>query len=203
MVYTEESLRAKILEYYASHYPGYIITPRILGRISQIIVDGMQRSPEPMSDLDDKIDKLLSDEMVLSFIEKRQPNITPVPDDVAASIEDYFKGELKGYKLLSVYRKSNHPDDGYMYMVKALKNGGEYACWTSWNQTTGSLNNGHYNLPSDDSCMDILKEQFNDISDNPQKFGMEASKHDFSSEGASVSNEQAAVIPIHRHRSGR
>ena len=57
------------------------------------------------------------------------------------------------YNLVSVRQKLT---ETYLYRVMAQnKTTGEYAVWTSWNETTQSLNFGHYNLSLEDA-MDIL-----------------------------------------------
>lgn len=69
---------------------------------------------------------------------------------VVKNVNDYLKDKdnsLSNYELVDVCPKSNHPADSYLYMVTA-KNvvTGEYAVWTSWNETMQSLNYGHYGL---------------------------------------------------------
>lgn len=74
------------------------------------------------------------------------------------NVEFYFMGHLPDYKVLEVRKKSNHPDDGYLYMVSAQKNDGTFAVWTSWNEAIQSLNCGHYNLQTLDDCEEIFRE---------------------------------------------
>ena len=87
-----------------------------------------------------------------------------VPEDVKDNVRNYFEDSLPQYVVLDVYHKSNHPEDNYLYMVKAKKNTAltdDYAVWTSWNETTQSLNCGHYNL-SEQQANEVIKEYFND-----------------------------------------
>ena len=205
MVVSYDSVTSKIEDFYREHYPELIITRRIKDKLFPIITGGLEKADEPIppSKADEAIADFLSREKIIAFIMSRQPNVAAVPDDVVESIQDYFKGELKSFKVLSVYRKSNHPEDELLYMVKARCVNGEYACWTSWNQALETLNHGHYNLPSDEACMKILKEQFNDISSEPEKYGMEVSKHSLIEEGEHQENDKGAtVIPIHRRKAG-
>lgn len=57
----------------------------------------------------------------------------------------------------------NHDDDGYLYMVEAYhkENCDNFAVWTSWNESTQSLNHGHYKLTKE-QAKKVLKENFFD-----------------------------------------
>lgn len=93
-------------------------------------------------------------------------NLTPVSEEVKKEVKSYFEEQLPNYEVVKVIRKSNHPDDHYLYEVAAKKkNADEYACWTSYNSsiTGGSLNYGHYNLVSLEVCDEIMSEYFHDI----------------------------------------
>ena len=71
------------------------------------------------------------------------------------NVRSYFSAGhgVVNYDLVSVRQKLT---ETYLYRVMAQnKTTGEYAVWTSWNETTQSLNFGHYNLNLDDA-MDIL-----------------------------------------------
>lgn len=101
----------------------------------------------------------------IALIKDKQPYIAPISTDVIDSINQYFgKYDLSEYKILNIYRHSNHPDDHYLYMILAQQKDGQYACWTSWNESTKSLNFGHYNLDFD-AAISIIKDNFNDITD--------------------------------------
>ena len=43
-------------------------------------------------------------------------------------------------------------------MVSAKKDDGTYAVWTGWNETTKSLNYGHYDLTSEEDCEKVMNE---------------------------------------------
>ena len=79
-------------------------------------------------------------------------------NEVRKDIELYFKDHLPKYTVLEIRRKSNHPDDYYLWMVSAKKPDGTYAVWNSWNQLTKSLNHGHYGLKSAEDCIRIFEE---------------------------------------------
>lgn len=76
------------------------------------------------------------------------PKIGPVPEEVVRNIRRYFAENLACYEVMTVERKSEHPDDWYLYTVVARRNDGVYALWTSWNETMQSLNGGNYDIKS-------------------------------------------------------
>jgi len=43
-------------------------------------------------------------------------------------------------------------------MAAAKHQNGSYAVWISWNESTQSLNHGHYGLPDMKSCAEIMTE---------------------------------------------
>ena len=74
---------------------------------------------------------------------------------VYRNVRSYFSTGhgVENYNLVSVRQKLT---ETYIYRVMAQhKVTGEYAVWTSWNETTQSLNFGHYDLNLDDA-MEIL-----------------------------------------------
>lgn len=77
---------------------------------------------------------------------------------VMEDVKTYFKEHLPKYTVLKVRRKSYHPADSYLYMVSAKKDDGTYAVWTCWNESTKSLNYGHYNLTSEEDCKKLMDE---------------------------------------------
>lgn len=75
----------------------------------------------------------------------------------------YFKG-LPDYTVLSISKKSRHPDDDYLYIVSAKnEKNGTYAVWTNWNGNTRTLNHGHYGIKSLESCEMLIRECINDV----------------------------------------
>lgn len=79
-------------------------------------------------------------------------------------VEFYFKENLPQYTVLEIRRKSSHPDDSHLWVVSAKKEDGTYAIWTSWNESTLSLNHGHYNIKSLEDCEKVIKEYVDDTS---------------------------------------
>lgn len=77
---------------------------------------------------------------------------------VRENVELYFKKYLPEYTVLEIRRKSYHPDDDYLWMVSAKKADNSFAVWTSWNETTQSLNYGHYDLKSIEDCEKVFEE---------------------------------------------
>lgn len=84
-----------------------------------------------------------------------------IPEEVIIHIQEYFQKKLPNYEVVKVRRKSWHKDDAHLYMVAAKKNRGSYAVWTSWNESTQSLNYGHYDLADIESCERIMDEFYN------------------------------------------
>lgn len=86
-----------------------------------------------------------------------------VSDKVKDNVRKYVAVHLPQYKVYEVYHKSNHDDDNYLYMVEAYRkeNCNNYVVWTSWNESTQSLNHGHYDLTKE-QVKEVLKENFFD-----------------------------------------
>lgn len=83
--------------------------------------------------------------------------------NVVMHIDTYFKNYLPDYSVLEVRRKSNHPDDDYLYMVSAKKkDDGTFAVWTNWNEQTQCLNHGHYGFKSIGACNELLSAYQNE-----------------------------------------
>lgn len=91
-----------------------------------------------------------------------------VPSVVRDHVFEYIKnGELKNYEPIYICRKSNHPDDSYLYSVIAQDSrDGSYACWSTWNENTQSLNHGHYSLNSYLDAKKVLNETYFDITES-------------------------------------
>ena len=88
-----------------------------------------------------------------------------VPDNVIENVKKYFAEHLLNYEVTKVVRKSPYPDDWYLYMVVGRKkedpyNMGKYSAWTSWNETTQSLNFGHYGIDTEAKALEVLSEFF-------------------------------------------
>lgn len=198
----------KIKEHFNKVHPELIITKRIENKLGRHVLNAISDVPDMTKERFEKaVCTFLSGEGVVSFVLERQPCVTPASDEVMESIKRYFASELNGYEPISVYRKSNHPDDSYLYMVSARNANGYYACWTSFNTTTESLNYGHYNLSALTDCDSVLEEYFDDITDEPEKYGMKSTKAEFESqdnvESKGAEDEKGEVISIYRRKTGR
>lgn len=77
------------------------------------------------------------------------------------NVTAYLAKHLSDYKLVKIIRKSIYPEDAHLYMVSAKRKDGKFAVWTSWNENTQSLNHGHYNLDSLETCNKIFEEYKN------------------------------------------
>lgn len=88
-------------------------------------------------------------------------NTTPVPESVKVNVKKYLEEHNLG-EFVEVRRASDHLEDYYLYHVIARK-GKSFSCWTSWNETTQSMNFGHYGLTYEE-CDSVLKEYFHEIS---------------------------------------
>lgn len=81
-------------------------------------------------------------------------------------VKKYFEIHLPEYKPKMIFKYSDHPDDGYLYMVEAKKHcpdkfgRGDWACWTCWNEQTESLGYGHYDLESEGDALEILSNAY-------------------------------------------
>ena len=80
---------------------------------------------------------------------------------VRMNVEQYFKKHLPEYTVLEIRKKSVYPEDSYLFMVSAIKEDGTFAVWTSWNETSQSLNYGHYNLQTLEDCEKVFEEFYN------------------------------------------
>lgn len=92
----------------------------------------------------------------------------PVPQEVKENVKRYLEENNLG-ELVDVMRHSDNPKDDYLYHVIARKpntnkyfHNGEwdYRCWTSWNETTKSLNFGHYSIETEEEARKICDEYF-------------------------------------------
>ena len=79
---------------------------------------------------------------------------------VRFNVEEYFKKHLPQYTVLEIKQKSEYPDDGYLFMVSAIKDDGSFSMWISWNETTKCLNFGHYDLDSYADCEMLFEEHY-------------------------------------------
>lgn len=169
----QEKLKEFVKDHYG-HYGDAVCTKKIAEALSVSIrrmIDTHQ-----MENTRGAIEAVLDKDSTHEFVKSRQPNISPVPAEVIQAVDEYF-GKALGlgnFTPVKICRISNDPGDHYLYAAVGynLKTE-EYACWTSWNHSIASLNMGHYNLPDEQAALDIIRDRFNDISDEPGKYGME------------------------------
>lgn len=92
-----------------------------------------------------------------------------VPMSVWNNVRKYFKAYLNDrYDLQDVIRYKD-PMDSYLYMViakhknypaiKASIGGGPWVVWTAWNESTQSLNGGHYDIKTYEAALSICEER--------------------------------------------
>lgn len=74
-----------------------------------------------------------------------------VNEEVKENVKKYFKEELQNYEVIAVGHVPTK--EKFIYRVLAKKKAnpypdymGNYSVWTCWNETTKSLNYGHYDL---------------------------------------------------------
>lgn len=76
-----------------------------------------------------------------------------VPENVKYHVREYL--DAIDFALLDVFRKSEHPADNYLYIVVGRnQKTGQYAWWAVWNESTQSLNHGHYGYSDYIRCLD-------------------------------------------------
>lgn len=206
MKVSEEEIREHIKNHYAAKHTEYHITERILSRLTPIIIEGLEKAPQSISmeRAGSSIEAFLEKSNILEFIREKQPNTQPIPEQVIHSLNAYFEEHLSDYEICHVYRKSNYQEDGQIYSVTARNRKGEYACWSSWNAAARSLNHGHYNLPTEADGIHILLDLFNDVTDEPERFGMLHTSYEApmkKCEQTEVQSEKNNIIeyPKHRH----
>lgn len=212
MIVTVDEVKNVIENYYKDNHPDFILTKRIMDNLIPIIYKGLVNAIDDMSmeQAYPSIFSFLEKDNILDFVKTRQPYVSAVPDNVADSVKQYLDRSFADMKLCHIYRKSNHPDDQYLYMVIAEKNDGTFSCWSSWNSITGFLNHGHYYLTSEQDAISILQELFTDITDEAEKYGMFASEYSENQaaeeeeqkkcvESAQNENENSEMM-LHRHR---
>lgn len=198
-----DDIKKIVREYYAENDELIICTKRIEDRLAQTFFNLMGSGV--IEKTKEAVIEKLGNEKTLDFLRERQPNVSMIDQDVIDDIRKYFTDNSISY-IVPVYvsRASNHPEDSNLYFIIGYNtNDGTYACWSSWNETRGSLNYGHYSISSLSDAKDILQEQFNDITDEPDKYGMEQSMIEIADlnklvEQNEETNEEQKIIAINR-----
>lgn len=88
-----------------------------------------------------------------------------VTEDVVKNVEEYFSKEnLLNYEIIDIVDYSEHPDDNCLFMVVAKTKDGffadDYTVWTCWNNSTKSLNFGHYNISKIEGCKEVVRKYY-------------------------------------------
>lgn len=123
-------------------------------------------------------------ETTIEFVGNHQPLMTPVSKEVSEHVAQYLASGMPQYSLVEICRHSNHPDDRHIYSVAGLHKDGSYACWTNWNDDRQSLNHGHYRLKDLKTAEEIIKDNFYDFTDEPEKYGYDRTIKYIETEGA-------------------
>lgn len=208
---TMDEVNDVIRNYYNKAHPEFILTKRIMDNLAPIVHKGLAQAPDVMQieQASASIYGFLEKDSILDFIKTRQPCVMAIPKDVIDAVNSYFADTFPNMRVRHIYRKSNQPDDQYLYMITAVKEDGTYSCWSSWNSFSGALNHGHYNLGSEETGIEILRNLFNDITDEPEKYGMEACEYeenqimeDEDEKQKNIETEQnnSDIVIVNRHR---
>lgn len=157
-----------INSFYGEWLPECKITKNVSENLVRVLEQKRNENPGM------EIEKFLQKDITISYIRSHQPNLSRVPDHVVERVKDYFKINLPQYEVSAVYRNSNHPADANMYSVIGKTENGKYSCWTSWNNSIGSLNHGHHNMSLVDA-QHIIDNNFYDITGEQEKYGAKCS----------------------------
>lgn len=170
---TKEDMKDYIQNFLKKNNPELICTSRVLDSLATTVLKMVDSGQ--IVNAHTEVNELLQKDSIINFIMQRIPLVDKVSNDVQESVKLYFEEHLKDFTPIEICRASNHPEDNNLYAVIAKKSNGEYACWTSWHQGRESMNYGHYGLPDKEIAFSIIKDNFNDISDEIMKYGPEKS----------------------------
>lgn len=173
-----------------------IVTRRVKDGLCSVIDKKISLGDINNSTFEQDVYEFLSQKKTIDFVLRNQPNVSKVGPEVKESIIQYFEKELPKYQVRNIYRKSNSPEDYYLYSVVAEKQDGTYACWTSFNSETCSLNHGHYDINSREEAVECLKEYFYDSTGEMEKYGMEESGITLDQSNKEEKVQQNNVIPF-------
>lgn len=92
-----------------------------------------------------------------------------VPMSVWDYVKKYFKERLHDRYDLQDIISYSHPGDSYLYMVIAKEKDypetnvqlgcGPWVVWTTWNESTQSLDGGHYDIKTYEDALSICEER--------------------------------------------
>ncbi len=170
---TKEEMRYNIQNFLKQYDAEMICTSRVLDSLATTVIKMIDSGQ--IMDVQIEVGELLVKDSIINFIKQRIPLVDKVSVEVQNSVKAYFEEHLKDFIPIEICRASNYPEDDCLYAVIAKQSNGEYACWTSWHQGRESMNYGHYGLPDKEIAFSIIKDNFNDISDEIEKYGPEKS----------------------------
>lgn len=190
----KEEMREYIQNFFKQYDEELICTSRVLDSLATTVIKMIDSGQ--IDAAQGELENLLVKDSILNFIKQRVPLISPVPGEVQKSVRDYFNENLPNFTPVEICRISNHPEDASLYAIMAKKSNGEYACWTSWNQKRECMNYGHYGLPDREKAFSIVRDNFNDISDEIVKYGPEKSLVFINLPERIKEHEQNKEIPV-------
>ena len=86
-------------------------------------------------------------------------DVMAVPKHICMLAVEEMKRDLPQYKMLHIFKGSEHEEDFHLYYVIGKKENGTYASW-SYNVSTGSFNHGHYDFDSHIECVkDVINNR--------------------------------------------
>lgn len=91
----------------------------------------------------------------IKILEDKMFTLKTAPLSVVENVKNYFKNNLNSYAVICVFRKHSEDaadNDNNLYFVIGRRLGAKdddsaYTAWTCWNESTKSLNYGHYMIP--------------------------------------------------------
>lgn len=201
---TKEEMRNYIQNFLKQYDEELICTSRVLDSLATTVIKMIDSGQIINAQVE--VNELLVKDSIINFIKQRIPLVEKVSIEVQESVKAYFAEYLKNFTPVEICRASNHPEDKNLYAVIAKQmNGEEYACWTSWHQGRESMNYGHYGLQDREIAFSIIKDNFNDISDELEKYGPEKSLITVSASEKieKQDNEKSIIVPFVNKPRGR
>lgn len=176
----KDALYQYIEDFYKGQGFGMPVTKRICMGLAKVAMMMFSENSMVPVGKQDEINNFLLAERTQEFIKERQPQISPVPDEIIDMVKRYFQKNLTMYGSLEVFRSSNHLEDDYLFSIIGFHNNGTFSCWTSFNSQTESLNNGHYGLKTENEALEIISSYYHDITGEPEKYGILESRREIS-----------------------
>ncbi len=200
---TKEDVRSYIKNFFKQYDEELMCTSRVLDSLATTVIKMIDSGQ--LDDSQDTVKDLLTRDAIINFIKQRAPLVDKVSDEVKNSVKAYFEENLKNFTPIAICRASNHPEDSNLYAVIARQADGKYACWTSWQQARETMNYGHYSLPDKEAALSIVKDNFNDISDEMEKYGPDQSlvTVNLAENVEKQNNEKSVVLPFVNKGRGR